>query len=81
MCVCKKSTVMHARAKGSRIIKDFSPLPEDFNLPTDNNEPIIVSEITVERLSESLKLMVQINSPGGFSSASFIFWHLQSLIY
>ena len=29
-------------------MKDFPSLPDDFNLPTDNDEPIIVSEITVE---------------------------------
>ncbi len=32
------------------VMKDFPLLPDDFNLPTDNDELIIVSEITVERL-------------------------------
>ncbi|CAB4036069.1 Hypothetical predicted protein, partial [Paramuricea clavata] len=32
------------------VMKDSPPLPEDFNLSTDNDEPISISETTVERL-------------------------------
>ncbi len=38
------------------VMKDFPPLPEDFNLPTDNDKPIIVSEITVERLLRAIRV-------------------------
>ncbi len=38
------------------VMKDLPPLPEDFNLPTDNDEPIIVSEITVERLLRAIRV-------------------------
>ena len=38
------------------VMKDFPPLPDDFNLPTDNDEPIIVSEITVERLLRAIRV-------------------------
>ena len=31
-------------------------MPDDFNLPTDNDEPIIVSEITVERLLRAIRV-------------------------
>ena len=38
------------------VMKDFPPLPKDFNLPTDNDETIIVSEITVERLLRAIRV-------------------------
>ncbi|CAB4005134.1 Hypothetical predicted protein [Paramuricea clavata] len=37
-------------------MKDFPPLPEDFNLSTDNDEPISVSETTVERLLRAISV-------------------------
>jgi hypothetical protein len=38
------------------VMKDFPPLPEDFNLSTDNDEPISVSETTVERLLRAISV-------------------------
>jgi hypothetical protein len=38
------------------VIKDCPPLPEDFNLSTDNEEPIIVSETTVERILRAISV-------------------------
>ena len=36
------------------VMKDFPPLPDDFNIPIDNDEPISVSETTVERLLRAI---------------------------
>jgi hypothetical protein len=36
------------------VMKDFPPRPEYFNLSTDNDEPISVSETTVERLLRAI---------------------------
>ena len=38
------------------VMKDFPPLPDDFNLPIDNDEPISVSESTVERLLRAISV-------------------------
>ena len=38
------------------VMKDFPPLPEDFNLSTDNDEPISVSETTVEQLLRAISV-------------------------
>ncbi|CAB4011776.1 Hypothetical predicted protein [Paramuricea clavata] len=38
------------------VMKVFPPLPEDFNLSTDNDEPISVSETTVERLLRAISV-------------------------
>ena len=57
------------------VMKDFPPLPEDFNLSTDNDEPISVSETTVERLLRAIsvsKASGPDESPIGFKSFSDI---------
>ena len=38
------------------VLKDFVPLPNDFNLPIDNDEPISVSETTVEWLLRAISV-------------------------
>ena len=38
------------------VMKDFSPLPEDFNLQTDNDEPITTSEETVAQLLRAISV-------------------------
>jgi hypothetical protein len=38
------------------VMKDCPPLPEDFNLSTDNDEPIIVAETTVERILRAISV-------------------------
>ena len=38
------------------VMKEFPPLPEDFNLSTDNDEPISVTETTVERLLRAISV-------------------------
>lgn len=38
------------------VMKDFPPLPDDFNLLTDIYVPILVLEITVERLLHKISI-------------------------